>query len=135
MGLDNGINFKVLNKDKFGEIPAWFRREPWEDEHNRDYEILYWRKCWNVRSSILCSLPDTHGGGGEFPVTPDQLQNIFEILKALYTKKNWDEHESIWSWDEIKKDYPANLRYAKRVAKWLASKPVDSFEIYFYDSY
>ena len=135
MGLDNGINFKILNKDKFGEIPVWFRREDWEDKYGYDYEILYWRKCWNVRNSILYFLPDAHSDGGEFTVTLDQLQDIFKILKTLYTKKNWGEAGSIWSWDEIKKTYPANLRYAKRVVKWLTSKPADSYTIYFYDSY
>lgn len=56
MGLDNGIMLKIKDKEKFGEIPAWIRREPWEDEHNYDYEILYWRKCWNVRAEILTYL-------------------------------------------------------------------------------
>ena len=41
MGLDNGIMLKIKDKEKFGEIPAWIRREPWEDEHNFDYEVLY----------------------------------------------------------------------------------------------
>ena len=103
MGLDNGIMFKIKNKEQFGEIPSWFRRESWEDEHNFDYEILYWRKCWNVRAEILSYLPNTHHEGGEFNMTPDQLEDICKILKGLYSKKNWDETESIWSWDEIKK--------------------------------
>jgi hypothetical protein len=135
MGLDNGIMFKIKNKEQFGEIPSWFRRESWEDEHNFDYEILYWRKCWNVRGEILSYLPNTHDEGGSFDMTLDQLQDICKILKGLYTKANWDESRSIWSWDEIKKNYPANLRYACRVLKWLHTKPEGSYQLYFYDSY
>ena len=103
MGLDNGIQFKILDKQKFGDIPKWFRREDWEDQHNFDYEVLYWRKCWNVRAEILSYLPFTHDEGGEFDMTLDQLQDILGILKNLYTKANWDEGGSIWSWEEIKK--------------------------------
>ena len=135
MGLDNGIQFKILDKEQFGKIPAWFRRESWEDEHNFDYEILYWRKCWNVRAEILSYLPNTHHEGGEFNMTPDQLEDICKILKGLYSKKNWDETESILSWDEIKKNYTANLKYARKVLKWLRTKPEGSYQLYFYDSY
>ena len=135
MGLDNGIQFKILDKQKFGDIPKWFRREDWEDQHNFDYEVLYWRKCWNVRAEILSYLPNTHDEGGEFDMTLDQLKDILGILKKLYTKENWDESESIWSWDEIKKNYPANLKYAHKVLKWLKTKPEGSYRLYFYDSY
>ena len=135
MGLDNGIMFKINNKEQFGDIPKWFRREEWEEQHNFDYEVLYWRKCWNVRAEILSYLPNTHGEGGEFDMTVDHLEDICKILKGLYTKANWDDSQSIWSWDEIKKNYPANLRYARKVLKWLRTKPEGSYQLYFYDSY
>ena len=135
MGLDNGIMFKIKNREQFGDIPKWFRREEWEEQHNFDYEVLYWRKCWNVRAEILHYLPNTHGEGGEFDMTVDHLEDICKILKGLYTKANWDESQSIWSWDEIKKNYPANLKYARKVLKWLRTKPEGSYQLYFYDSY
>lgn len=68
-------------------------------------------------------------------MTLNQLKDILGILKKLYTKENWDEGRSIWSWDEIKKNYPANLKYAHRVLKWLSTKPEGSYQLYFYDSY
>lgn len=134
MGLDNGIQFRILDREKFGDIPKWFKREPWEEKHGCDYEVLYWRKCWNVREVILFYL-NGHEEGGEFPMSLDDLKCINSILKKLYTKKNWDENQSIWSWDEIKKYYKFKLRYAKKVAAWLKRKPVGSYELYFYDSY
>jgi hypothetical protein len=63
------------------------------------------------------------------------LKDICKLLKKLYTKENWDEMHSIWSWDEIKKTYPSNLKYARKVLKWLETKPEGSYELYFYDSY
>ena len=134
MGLDNGIQFKILDKQKFGDIPSWFRREAWEDKYEYDYEILYWRKCWNVRSEIMGYLK-VDEDCIETNITLDQLEDIFAILKTLYTKENWDEGGSIWSWDDIKKNYPANLKYARKVLKWLETKPSDSYQLYFYDSY
>lgn len=135
MGLDNGIQFKILDKQKFGDIPEWFKREAWEDQYNYDYEVLYWRKCWNVRAEILGYLPNTDNEGGNFDMTPDQLENIFSILKGLYSKDNWDEGASIWSWDEIGESYKNNLKYARKVLKWLKTKPEGSYQLYFYDSY
>ena len=134
MGLDNGIMLKIIDKEKFGPMPAWIKREEWEDKYNFDYEILYWRKCWNVRAVILFYL-NGHQEGGDFPMNLDDLEYINKTLKKLYTKKNWDERQSIWSWDEIKDTYTHNLKYAEKIAKWLKDKPVGSYELYFYDSY
>lgn len=134
MGLDNGIMLKIIDKEKFGPMPAWIKREEWEDKYGYDYEILYWRKCWNVRDVILFYL-NGHGEGGDHPMNLDDLEYINKTLKKLYTKKNWDERQSIWSWDEIKDTYKSNLKYAEKVAKWLQDKPEGSYELYFYDSY
>ena len=134
MGLDNGIQFRILDREKFGDIPKWFKREPWEDKHGCDYEVLYWRKCWNVRAEILSYL-EASDDEYEWALSLMDLQDICKILKELYRKENWDERQSIWSWDEIKKNYPANLKYARKVLKWLSTKPEGSYQLYFYDSY
>ena len=138
MGLDNGIDFKILDKEKFGEIPAWIKREEWEEKYGFDYEMLYWRKCWNVRQEILIYLGSSDDEY-EWVLDLNDLQNIFKILKGMYKQGLWTaDYEcgmTIWSWDDIRYTYPRNLKYAKRVAKWLATKPKDSYEIKFYDSY
>ena len=133
MGLDNGIEIR-----RRADLPALafaYFDEEWRAKYSRDLEVAYWRKCWNVRAEILSYLPNTHDEGGDFEMDTDQLADICKILKGLYTKENWDEGGSIWSWDEIKKNYPANLKYARRVLKWLKTKPEGSYELYFYDSY
>lgn len=126
--------FKILDREKFGDIPSWFKREAWEDQNNYDYEVLYWRKCWNVRAEILSYL-EASDDEYEWTLSLMDLQDICKILKKIYTKENWDESQSIWSWDEIKETYIENLRYACRVLKWLNTKPEGSYRLYFYDSY
>lgn len=136
MGLDNGINLKIKNKEKFGNIPKWIIYEDWERKYGYDYEVNYWRKCWNVRREVLTFLGiSTNSDGGDYAITINDLIGINKKLRKMYTKKNWDESQSIWRYKEIKRNYRAKLRYANRVAKWLKTKPVDSFELYFYDSY
>lgn len=134
MGLDNGIMLKIKNKEKFGEIPAWILRKPWEDEYNFDYEILYWRKCWNIRAEILGYLR-ANSDEYQWTLTLAQLKDIIKVLDSFLVWHNWDSSQSIWTWDEIGESYRNDLKYARKVAKWLKTKPEDSYELYFYDSY
>lgn len=139
MGLDNGLMLKIKDKEKFGEIPSWIRREDWEDKYGYDYEINYWRKCWNVKDLIFDVLVEQgvpcHEDGSSFVMPLKVLDEINKELKKLYTEKIWDKGGSIWEWEDIRETYKNNLKYAKKVAKWLKRKPADSFEVYFYDSY
>lgn len=134
MGLDNGVSLKIKNKELFGPMPSWIRREAWEDEYNYDYEILYWRKCWNVRAEILCYL-GAEIDEYEWSLTPSDLVNIVKLLRDNVYGDNWDEDESIWEWEEIGEYYMENLLYAEKIVEFLKDKPVDSYELYFYDSY
>ena len=143
MGLDNGVNLKVKDKEAFGKMPKWLRREEWEDKYDYDYEMLYWRKCWNVREEVYHLMRKYYGrlddDQYEFQLDVDMLKDLFKVLRKMYRKKMWDnDYEdgmTIWSWSTVRRDYLSSLRYAKRVARWLKTKPADSFEVYFYDSY
>ena len=68
-------------------------------------------------------------------MTLEQLEGIFEILAGLYSKENWNDDESIWSWEDVGDAYIENLEYARKVLAWLKTKPEDSYQLYFYDSY
>lgn len=136
MGLDNGINFKITDQEKFGEIPEWINYTYWDAIYGSDYEIQYWRKCWNVRDVIFSILRiEYENDNGEYKISLDDLITINKKLRKIYTKKHWDETRSIWSYKEIKRSFRQNLKYANRIAKWLKTKPEGSFELYFYDSY
>lgn len=129
MGLDNGICVKKteytkrlgLFEDKYPEYP------------DLDYEICYWRKCWNVRNMIYSVIKELPENNSQLELSAEDLINIRNGLKE-YNKKNWSERESIWIWKEIKpniKKHIADLKILIR-AKQIYG---DQIEIYFYDSY
>jgi hypothetical protein len=133
MGLDNGITLKIKDREKFGEIPAWLIHESWEPAD--EYEVHYWRKCWNVRGEILNYFHVDMEGGDDYSMGLSDLVGINELLKPLYSRSGWDESLSIWAWKDIKSSLLNRLKYAEKVAKWLKDKPIDSYQLYFYDSY
>ena len=132
MGLDNGIVLKIIDKEEFGPLPEWFRHEQWQPED--EYEINYWRKCWNVRAEIMTYL-GMDNVDYECDMSAEDLRIVNKILKSIYNPTDWDESESIWTWNEIKDCYLRNLAYAKRMAQFLKKRPASSYRIYFYDSY
>ena len=135
MGLDNGVCLKILHKEGFGDIPAWVHREEWEDKYDYDYEILYWRKCWNVRGAIMGYL-GVDDESYEWCLTTYDLYAIAEMLEhEVYGEDNWEDGLSIWTWEEVGEHYLACLEYARKVVEWLKTKPVGTYELYFYDSY
>ena len=103
----------------------------WDKEQKYDFEVAYWRKCWNVRGLILECLA---GGDNDYelPVKREYIPNIIAALKSL-NEENWeDEGSSIWTWEEQKphiKRYIKNLEYLYR----LMGK--HELDVYFYDSY
>ena len=131
MGLDNGIVLKITDREAFGPIPEWFRHDAWQPDN--EYDINYWRKCWNVRAEIMTYL----GMGDEYEavMTVDDLRTVNKIVKSIYNPTDWNDGNSIWDWDEIKDCYLRNLAYAKRMAQFLKKRPATSYEVIFYDSY
>ena len=134
MGLDNGIMVKINNSVAFGAIPAWVAKgAAFNIDDNID--VQYWRKCWNVRDIALEYL-EADGDGGEFEMDWRDIIKMNKHIKTIYNKASWDDHgRSIWEWSEIGRHYKRQMRYANKVARWLASKPADSYTIVFYDSY
>ena len=119
-------------------MPKWIKREAWEDKYGYDYEVMYWRKCWNVRYEILAYL-GASDDEYQWNLDLNDMKSIYKILKAMYKPRLWqadyDGNMTIWSWDDVKYNYRRELRYMKKMMKWLATKPSDSYDVYFYDSY
>lgn len=130
MGLDNGIN--IQRNDKSMSIYETIKRfeQSYDSGHKYDFEVAYWRKCWNVRNLILRILP---AGESEwkFPIAREDVPRIINELKSL-NAETWDEDMSIWSWDEqepLIEQYIENLEY---LHKLMGEHDLD---VYFYDSY
>ena len=135
MGLDNSI--KIKRTECTNSISALQRFNiDWDKEHRYDFEVAYWRKCYNVRSMILDVVKGTHDNDSSEPLTIDDIEAIINGLKS-FNSKNWHENGgSIWDWDD--EDYPyskkikrdiKNLKQLKRLMKKY------DLEVYFIDSY
>lgn len=142
--MDNGICLKIKDSEKFGStrLPDFMPRANWEDEYGYDWELMYWRKCWNVRS-IIFDILDKYGISREdadantTPLTLDMLFYICTDLMSCYTREWWNENdESIWDADEmLDGPYRDALARTLRLIGWLQDKDPESYKIYFYDSY
>ena len=131
MGLDNGICVKRNEKsmDIYNKLKRF--EKDWEKKYGYDFEVIYFRKCWNVRALIFNCL----GGGEDNGYTTIEREDIPKIITALKSLNadNWDEDGgSIWEWKEQKpwiKEYIKNLEYLYKL--------MDKYDldVYFYDSY
>ena len=131
MGLDNGCC--IRRNEKSMSIYDKLKRfeDDWDREYKYDFEVLYYRKCWNLRGIIA----DAIGGiydNDETPIEREHIPKIIAALKAV-NEDNWeDEDGSIWTWEEQKphiKQHIKNLKYVYRLMR------KHDLDVYFYDSY
>lgn len=128
MGLDNGICVKrTPAAEKIPELKAF------EEEWCRcNFEICYWRKCWNIRSRIFDVLRGPCVDGWRIFLSVEDIDRIAEVLQS-FTEENWeDEGGSIWAFSEMEdrlKQQIENLGVLKRLMQ------EHELGVYFYDSY
>lgn len=130
MGLDNGINIK--RNDKSMSIYDTIKRfeQNYDYDHKYNFEVAYWRKCWNVRNMILRLLPEGESGW-KFPITREDIPKIIDALKSL-NAETWDEDMSIWSWDEQEPLIEQHIENLEYLYELMGEHDLD---VYFYDSY
>lgn len=135
MGLDNGI---CVRRNEYTNNIKELRRfeDTWDDKKQFDFEVCYWRKCWNIRSMITFAIMKAYNNCESEPLTVDDVQNIINGLKD-FNSKNWNDNGgSIWDWDD--EDYPysrkikQDIKNLKHLIKLMQKYDL---EVYFYDSY
>ena len=149
MGLDNGIILKtrrpLVDADFYNEenermiLSHDMWRMPVEPNEDGwyEYEICYWRKCWNIRERILNILGGDRGdiGGGYYEdlTTTDILGISDAIYLLLY---NGAEHwrDSIWEFEEVVPNLGADIAKLGWLVRFM-EKNAMSCEVEFYDSY
>lgn len=131
MGLDNGLCIRrneasmgIYNKLKCFESKL-------AKEYQWDFEICYWRKCYNIRSLIFSCIGSCDNDG-EIPIQREDIPKIISALKSL-NAKNWEyEGGSIWTYEEQEPHIKQQIKDLKRVYKLMGKYDL---EVYFYDSY
>ena len=131
MGLDNGIEIKRNEKSMsiYDKIKRF--ESNWDKEHKYDFEIAYYRKCWNIRSLILRCL-SAGEEDYEIAVKREEIPKLIDILKSL-NEDNWeDEGSSIWEYKEQKPHIKQHIKNLKYLYRLMGKYDLD---VYFYDSY
>lgn len=135
MGLDNAICIrrneitnKILDLCQFAP--------DWDNKLEYDFEIVYYRKCWNIRNDILYLIGKRFTDEYEFTLTKDDVTAIIKLLKS-YNKENFEDNGScIWDWDD--EEWPYAEKIQEDIQKFETLKELmDQYnlDVYFYDSY
>lgn len=135
MGLDNGLCIK--RNEYTNSIPELKRFEDtWDKDNEFDFEICYFRKCYNVRHMIIESIKVAYDNDISEPLTVEHVEKIIKGLQA-FNADNWqDNGGSIWDWDD--EEYPYSAKIQSDIENLLYLKELMeryNLEVYFYDSY
>jgi hypothetical protein len=136
MGLDNGINVKrTPETNKIEELKVF--SQDWDKDLRYNFEVCYWRKCWNIRNDIFC-LGIGNDESYSNNLTKENIEQIIELLQS-YNSDNWTDGGScIWEWedDEDGWSYSEHIKHDIESLKLLRDL-MDKYEleVYFYDSY
>lgn len=157
MGLDNGINIEFRKLEE-GTSPKIFknitkRLTSFDNDKKDVYDLLYWRKCYNIRELFrdFCNKNKINFHEGDLTyLTLNETIRFIDCLLKHHNKKWWNgsaDHEtypalfilsnSIWEWEDIKKNYKHMYKEALKFLKYLKKSKVlgNYYTIYFYDSY
>lgn len=130
MGLDNGICIKRTPESEQIKEVLEFEKD-WQKQYKFDFEVMYFRKCWNVRSDIFRIIgPPEAPNDSRTTVKLEHIDQIISLLKS-YNRKNW--LESIWTYYEIRPHLKKQIKNLKKLKEIM--KKYDNLTVYFYDSY
>lgn len=141
MGLDNGIVLKC-RKNQF-KLPRWL--ESTGTVHYNiyghktslfTYELTYWRKCYDIRNTILDKTSCYTNGYSKLSID-DINKIIIIIIKKYYTIsgiKSWKDDYWEYGWVRFVEGlrFIRNLLWLKRFMKIHTD---NNYKVYFYDSY
>ena len=134
IGLDNGIIIK--GKNKKGQEFIKSRENSWNE-----YELGYWRKCWNIRSKFIDDFK-YNKDEQKIKFSLKDIDKIIDTLAYFLVKDNWEyegQTSTVFSWEE---EIPSiaqaikNLYDLKEEIYYMDEKITDAdIDFYFYDSY
>lgn len=135
MGLDNGIQIK--RNTSTNSIPELKQFElAYDNKHQFDFEICYWRKCYNIRNMIMDVVESARDNDNSDILTTTDIEKIIHGLQS-FNSANWQENGgSIWDWDDEEYPYSEKIQYdIENLKKLQTLMEKYDLEVYFYDSY
>lgn len=132
MGLDNGIIAR--SKEPIKALKDFEDKTGWDDYDGHEYDICYWRKCWNIRYTILRGIINYNCREEKYehPLTIDHIDAIIYML-GHFNEDNWQEAGgSIWSFDDMRPCLKRDIKVLKKLRKVMKKHEI---EVWFYDSY
>ena len=126
MGLDNGVRIKNFDKNYTKYFTLMWNFE----EEDNEFDICYWRKCWNVREIFISTLHMTNGQY-EQKLDPEDIKPLIKKLGNLLSAETWDD--SIWEFEEYFGHMIDCICNLKMLQFYMQDHP--GCEVYFYDSY
>lgn len=135
MGLDNGIQIK--RNTSTNSIPELKQFElAYDNKHQFDFEICYWRKCYNIRNMIMDVVESARDNDNSDILTTTDIEKIIHGLQS-FNSANWQENGgSIWDWDDEEYPYSEKIqRDIENLKNLQTLMEKYDLEVYFYDSY
>ena len=135
MGLDNGIQIK--RNTSTNSIPELKQFElSYDNKHQFDFEICYWRKCYNIRNMVMDVVEGARDNDNSDILTTTDIEKIIHGLQS-FNSANWQENGgSIWDWDDEEYPYSEKIqRDIENLKKLQTLMEKSDLEVYFYDSY
>ena len=135
MGLDNGIQIK--RNTSTNSIPELKQFElSYDNKHQFDFEICYWRKCYNIRNMVMDVVEGARDNDNSDILTTTDIEKIIHGLQS-FNSANWQENGgSIWDWDD--EEYPYSEKIQRDIENLknlqMLMEKYD-LEVYFYYSY
>ena len=135
MGLDNSIQIK--RNTSTNSIPKLKQFElAYDNKHQFDFEICYWRKCYNIRNMIMDVVESARDNDNSDILTTTDIEKITHGLQS-FNSANWQENGgSIWDWDDEEYPYSEKIqRDIENLKNLQTLMEKYDLEVYFYDSY
>ncbi len=139
MGLDNGIILHSKYMTKAAERPAGVTSLGADEINGEpvwDYEICYWRKCWNIRNKVAYTFDLPRDYVQKYDLSIGDVKQIWHIINELNSPHLWEnEGGSIWTYKEIKDHLNNDLLALEWLIFFMRTHKEEDYMVEFYDSY
>ena len=145
MGLDNGVtlSFKqdVFSKRKLEKFKKLGSFVYFNNIDTYEIDILYWRKCWNVRGEVFNFLRkegyDIQDNDYIAEMDIKTTRRLIKYLRKYISdskqwKEDYEDGTTIWESNDV---YVEQLDTAVKYLNMLRFTNSSKYRLYFYDSY